>query len=317
MRTNDNTDLLPTTSFAGPALKFDFPAFRIGVAEYAEGPTGCTVFHFPEGATTAIDIRGGTVGAIGNHDWNHAICLAGGSFYGLEAATGVAAELFAMSGYATGFQEIARVSGAVIYDYPPRDNVIYPDKRLGREAIRSARAGWFPLGARGAGRSATVGKGLRLDRAESSGQGGAFREVGSTKIAAFSVVSAIGAVIDRTGNVVRGHRDPKTGVRTHLITDVEEKVLRSEPSTAPRGNTTLTVVVTNQKFEPSSLNQIAKQVHGSMARAIYPFHTIYDGDVFYLVTTDEVENRLLNPIAFGVVTAEAVWDAVLSAVKVG
>ncbi|MBD3334877.1 MAG: 6-aminohexanoate hydrolase, partial [Candidatus Eisenbacteria bacterium] len=55
--TNDNTTLLPTTSFDGPALSFDFPAFHVGVAEYEEGPTGCTVFYFPQGATAAVDIR--------------------------------------------------------------------------------------------------------------------------------------------------------------------------------------------------------------------------------------------------------------------
>ena len=88
MLTNDNTKLEPKTSFKGPMLEFDFPSFQIGVAEYAEGPTGCTVFYFPQGACNAIDIRGGTPGIMGNHEWNHAICLAGGSFYGLEAVTG-------------------------------------------------------------------------------------------------------------------------------------------------------------------------------------------------------------------------------------
>ena len=29
------------------ALEFDFPGLEIGIAEYEEGPTGCTVFHLP------------------------------------------------------------------------------------------------------------------------------------------------------------------------------------------------------------------------------------------------------------------------------
>ncbi len=61
------------------------------MAEYAEGPTGCTVFYVPEGVTTAIDVRGGLVGKTGDYGWNHAICLAGGSLYGLAPATGVSA----------------------------------------------------------------------------------------------------------------------------------------------------------------------------------------------------------------------------------
>jgi L-aminopeptidase/D-esterase-like protein len=122
--TNDNSDLEPTTDFYGPSLAFDFPGLEIGVAEYEQGPTGCTVFHFPGGALTAIDIRGGSVGTTGNFEWNHAICLAGGSLYGLEAASGAAAELFARRGYATGFERIALVSGAIIYDSGPRDPTV-------------------------------------------------------------------------------------------------------------------------------------------------------------------------------------------------
>ncbi|MEE9556491.1 MAG: P1 family peptidase [Candidatus Adiutricales bacterium] len=315
MRTNDNTSLKPVTTFSTPVLEFDFSGFQIGVAEYDEGPTGCTVFYFPEGAATAIDIRGGTVGSIGNHPWNHALCLAGGSFYGLEAAAGVAAEIFIQKNYRYGFNDIARVSGAVIYDYQPRDNVIYPDKELGRAAMRSVQSNVFPLGARGAGRSATVGKGLDFNQGEPAGQGGAFRLVGPVKMAVFTVVSAIGAVVDRRGRILRGHLDRKTGRRNHLHEILEKNLTSSGPTEPPQGNTTLTVLITSQKMDPATLNQIARQVHGSMARAIAPFHTIYDGDVLYAVTTNEVEHKSLGRMAFGTLAEELAWDAVLSAVN--
>jgi hypothetical protein len=93
LQTNDNMELVPVTAFDGPALELDFPALRIGVAEYGEGPTGCTVFYFPEGVSTAVDMRGGAIGAsetfYGRH---HAICFAGGSAFGLEVVSGVRAE---------------------------------------------------------------------------------------------------------------------------------------------------------------------------------------------------------------------------------
>src|SRR5438132_1043626 len=110
----------PHTSFDGPALELDFPGLRIGVAEYEEGPTGCTVFHFARGATIERDVRGGSPGTFGEFEWVDAVCFAGGSLYGLEAATGVAAELFGQRNYDTGWMSIAAVAGAVIFDWGPR-----------------------------------------------------------------------------------------------------------------------------------------------------------------------------------------------------
>jgi L-aminopeptidase/D-esterase-like protein len=308
--TNDDARLVPQTDFHGPELTFDFPGLRIGVAEYEEGPTGCTVFHLPPGGgACAVDIRGGSPGTIGAYEWTHAICLAGGSLYGLEASCGVAAELMARRGYAVGWTEIELVFGAIIYDFGPRENSVYPDRELGRAALQSAREGAFPLGARGAGRSATVGKTFSFEEGEASGQGGAFRRLGETRVAVFTVVNAFGAIVDRNGTVVRGHRDPERGTRTPLVEALEARL----PKAAP-GNTTLTVVVTNQQLDRRSLRQLAVQVHASLARAIQPFHALVDGDVLCAVTTNEAENEELTATSLGVVASELAWDAVLASV---
>src|SRR5262249_29212358 len=151
--------LTPRTAFEGRTLAFDFPSLRIGVGEYHEGPTGCTVFHFPSGARCAVDVRGSSPGTLMASDGPlDALCLTGGSLYGLEAATGVSAELLAQRSFNTSWDRIALVRAAVIFDYPVRSNAIYPDKPLGRAALKSARPGVFPLGRHGAGCSATVGK---------------------------------------------------------------------------------------------------------------------------------------------------------------
>jgi len=311
---NDNASLVPRTDFDGPMLELDFPSLRIGVAEYDEGPTGCTVFHFVDGATCATDVRGGSPGTIGGHEWVSAICLAGGSLYGLEAASGVAAELFAARDYAVGWLDIATVSGAIVFDYGRRPNSIYPDKELGRAAFRAAREGWFPLGARGAGRSATVGKTFGLGEGEPGGQGAAFRQLGPTRVAVFTVVNAVGAVVDREGQVVRGHLDAATGARRALVEGVEERVGAGRPVHPLPGNTTLTVVVTNQTLDRRVLQQLGRQVHASLARAIQPFHALVDGDVLYAVSTGEVDDPALDSIGLGVVASELAWDAVLRAV---
>lgn len=306
--------LKPETEFNGDSLALDFPALHIGVAEYPNGPTGCTVLHFPKGATAAVDVRGGAPGTITTESLHEgdgfldAIVLAGGSLYGLEAASGVSAELFARRGYAHGWDDIAVVSGAIIYDFVPRTNSIYPDKALGQAALAAARPGRFPLGRHGAGCSATVGKWLPHPyQWEHAGQGGAFRTIGPIRLAVFTVVNSLGAIIDRMGQVVRGHLDARTGKRVH-ITEIPPLAL----TPPPKGNTCLTAVVTNCKLTPAALRQLARQVHGSLARAIEPFNTPVDGDVLYTVTTNEVAGGQVNEFVLAAAASELAWDAVLA-----
>lgn len=316
--TNDTAKLVPKTEFDVPVLEFDFPALQIGTAAYEEGPTGCTVFYFPNDPTSVVDVRGGFPGTIhgGTEEdiRTAAICFAGGSTYGVEAATGVSAEIFAQSGYV----DLRMVRGAVTYDFW-RENKIYPDKALGRAAFKAARAGVFPLGLAGVGCSLTCGGGF--GGSETTGQGGAFRQVGPTKIAVFTAVNAAGAIVNRQGQVVRGHLDAKTGQRRHYHELLEQKLARGETKESPQGkNTTLTLIVTNQKlqgyFETRwQLRQWARQVHSSMARAIQPFHSFGDGDILFAVTTAEVENNALNLTDLGVLASELAWDAVLSSFR--
>lgn len=309
-KTNDTLKLVPKVTAREPKIEFDWAALHIGAAWYEGGPSGCTVFYFPDKARTAADIRGGMHASLysdylenGKSDDLDAICFAGGSIYGLEAATGVTAELLARSGYA---KNIYKTSGAIIWDLW-RDNMIYPDKELGRAALRAARPGLFPMGWQGVGCSPGCGGGFGP---EGTGQGGAFRQIGPTKLAVFTVVNAFGAIHNRKGEVVRGNLDKKTGKRTSYVENVERII--AEHGTAPKPrthNTTLTLVVTNQKV--SDLDQLARQVHTSMARAIQPFHTIHDGDILYAATTEEIENKALDDVALGALASELAWDAVL------
>jgi L-aminopeptidase/D-esterase-like protein len=307
--TNDTADLKPYSAWEPPLMTIDFPGLEIGVAEYREGPTGCTVFHFPSRVACAVDIRGGAAGTIGNYSSPDAICFAGGSLYGLEAAIGVAAELFARRGYTSQWDRLAAVSGAIVFDFS-RNNTIYPDKALGRAALRASRQGVFPLGRRGAGSNTSCGGVFPGAQSEKTGQGGAYRQFGPTRLAVFTVVNALGAIVNRQGEVVRGQVDTDSGRHLTGLELIERQLATREATEPPRGNTTLTLLVANQKV--GRLDQFGKQVHASMARAIQPFHTEYDGDVLYAVTTNEVENPALNDITLGVLASELAWDAVLS-----
>ena len=312
---NDTVHPTPQTEIdAKRWLDVDFPGLEIGVAEYSEGPTGCTVFGFPEVASLHIDVRGGSPGINGEHlTVTNAICFAGGSLYGLEASTGVAAELFAKRGYSTAWMDIALVSGAIIFDYGRRENAIYPDKELGRAAVRALKPGRFPLGPHGAGCSATAGHG---PTAELSGQGGAVRHVGATRVGVFTVVNAYGAIVDRTGDVVRGNRDAATGKRRRSEDVVAQTGAYDPPQDRARGvtqNTNLTLLVTDQKLDALQLRSLARQTHASMARAIQPFNTRWDGDILFAVSTQKVDNTALDEVSLGVIASELAWDAVLAA----
>ncbi len=300
-----------------PALRFDLPGVRIGVAHDEDGPTGATVFHFPQPVMTAVDVRGGSPGTI-NTDalrWSYdepfvaAITFAGGSSYGLSVATGVAEALKEERADAGALANIATVAGAIIFDLGPRRfTTMTPGDTLARAALGTAREGWFPQGPAGAGRFATQGG--FFDARTNSGQGGAIRESGPTKVAVFTVVNALGHVVDRQGRVVRC-----AGPTPDACGTIQERIAARLGGAPERGgNTTLTLVLTNQKLPLWALQRLAVQVHQSLGRAIQPYATTADGDVLFAATTGAVDNPELPVERLGLLASEAAWDAVLASV---
>lgn len=311
MTMNSAQQLTPRIPSGGPALTFDFPSLRIGVAEYDEGPTGCTVFDFGKrGVTAATDVRGGSPGAL-FHDFGffQALCFAGGSLLGVQAATGVAAAMFGERGHEhVEWTDVPVVAGAIVFDFA-RPTGVFPDAALGAAAYQAAREGLFPLGAVGAGRYTTVGKGLPGLLSEPAGQGAAIRTVGEAKVLVFTVLNSVGAILGRDGRVVRGHLDRATGHRLRAV----DQLAAGQPIAGPPGNTTLTLLLTNQKLSGRELTQLSRQVHSSMARAIEPFHAPTDGDVLFAATTNAVsEPALADPSMLAAIAAEVAWDAVLN-----
>jgi L-aminopeptidase/D-esterase-like protein len=322
----------PVIPVEGRQLTFDFPEMLVGIAEYEEGPTGTTVFYFPDGVKAAVDVRGGGPGTVNAaalmNAWDakimDVVVFSGGSWYGLSATTGAANAIKDLKATDGDPNFIAGAVGAIIYDVGGRRMTrVTPDDRLGRAALESARPGWFPLGARGAGRFAMQGVYFTrpMDTGGSaqwahSGQGGAFRQVGPTKVGVFTVVNSLGAVVGRDGRIVRCSRnDPEQPCPLiHERLAQHGPLADSEPAGGPTANTTLTLVVTNQELPFAELQRLAKQVHGSMSRAIQPFATGEDGDVLYAVTTGQVDNPDLSALDLAVIASEVAWDAVLASV---
>lgn len=318
----DQPGMVPHTAMEGPVLTFDWPAVQVGIGSYEEGPTGLTIFRFPERVSAVVDVRGGAPGTVNTDILRlgygakvvDAIVIAGGSDYGEEAITAVMTGL-KDEGERSG-DKIALAAGAIIYDFHGhRLNEFYPDKALAQATLRALRPGVFPLGAQGAGRMAMQGS--LLGCGAHSGEGGAFRQIGATKIAAFTVVNAGGTVVDRDGRIVRCHADPAWKGETKvsaLLSRLDEAAEAS--ATAPTGHTTISVVVTNRKMGPADLQRLAVQVHTSMARAIQPFSTYGDGDTLFAVSTQEVGDTDARPRfgAIDLIAGEVMWDAILASV---
>jgi L-aminopeptidase/D-esterase-like protein len=320
------TDLKPLVNIGGKPLSFDWPMLKIGAAEYGEGPTGVTVFRFDRKVLASVDVRGGAPGTV-NADYLRlgynvpdldAVVFSGGSWYGLETITAVGTAL-KDDGTRTGaWDSVALSVGAIIYDYGDRRlNEVYPDKKLAQAAYHGAQTGVFRNGSAGAGRFTRSGDffGCRAH----SGQGGAFRQIGDLKVAAFTVVNAFGVVTTREGKLAACYRDPSWPADVTV-----DQLMRNLPDSrkagwetpsGPKRNTTVSLVVVNQKMDPAELQRLAVQVHTSMSRGIEPFATMGDGDVLYAVSTGEIDppKGMINP-ELGAIAGEVMWDAILSSV---
>jgi L-aminopeptidase/D-esterase-like protein len=141
------------------------PGVHAGHWTHPSGTTGCTVIWFPNGARGAVAIPGHATGTREldalrpGHvaDRVDAICLSGGSAFGLATCDGVMQELAARGvGFDSGFGRVPIVAGAVLFDLPWGD--ARPDAAAGAAALAAATSEPLASGRVGAGAGATVGK---------------------------------------------------------------------------------------------------------------------------------------------------------------
>ena len=141
----------------------DVPGVHVGQVQDTEALTGCTVLVFPNGAVGGVDVRGsasGTRELTALQAWHvtpqiHAICLSGGSAFGLEAAGGVMQALEAQGiGFETRAARVPIVPAAIIYDLGIGSASRRPDVAMGHAACQAAVAGPVAEGNAGAGMGA-------------------------------------------------------------------------------------------------------------------------------------------------------------------
>lgn len=297
----------------------DVQGIKVGHWTDLGAATGCTVVLCKAGVMGGVDVRGGGPGTRETDLLRtgtaarevHAVLLAGGSVFGMEAATGVIRWCEEQGiGVRFGGNRIPIVPGVVIFDLGIGKSDVRPDAEAGYVAAGRAKSGRVTEGTIGAGTGATVAKLLGPRSRLKGGIGTASESFGDGLIVgALVVVNALGDIIDsRDGSVVAG-----SSGRNGEFADSIEALRRR--STAPSlGNTTNAVVVTNARLTKEQANRLATVAHDGLARAIRPVHTQADGDTVISLATGEREISIPAMLALEAFAALAVERAIVKGV---
>ena len=281
-------------------------------------PTGCTVIITREGAVAGVDVRGAAPGTRETdllHPSNlvdkvHAIMLAGGSAWGLDAATGAVRWLEERGvGFDVAVGRLPIVPAAVLFDLLVGDMRIRPDAAAGYAASTADPA----EGNVGAGTGAALGKIFGIQRAMKGGIGTASVTVDGVTVGALIACNALGDVIDPdTAQVIAGARTDD-GLR---LRDTRRALLRGDPPQPLLAgtNTTIGVVATDAVITKVQAHRLAVAAHDGLARSINPVHTMSDGDTLFSLGTGR-SGKSLGMMVLATMAAEATAIATARAAR--
>lgn len=273
--------------------------------------TGTTVVLVRDGATPGVDVRGGGPGTRETDalapqnlvDRIHAVCLTGGSAYGLAAAEGVVDVLeqrglgVTIGGAVPGVVPV--VPAAVVFDLGRGGRFTNrPDATFGRLATQRATPTQHRWGTVGAGTGARAGgvQGgvgtasveVRLPAPgddEDAATASAHATGAACTVGAVAVVNANGSPFDpSTGALWEDGGAPLRRPRAK-----EAAALRGLPGAAAELNTTIGVVATDARLTKTEVGKLASVAHDGLARAIRPAHSMFDGDTVFGLATGDVE----------------------------
>lgn len=297
----------------------DVPGIKVGNREDLNALTGCTAILAENGSTCGVDVRGSAPGTretdlldpVNAVDTVHAICLTGGSAYGLEAASGMMAYLEEQGiGLDVDVANVPIIPSAVLFDLPVGDKNVRPDKQMGYQAAQQAKRGAFPFGNVGAGCGATVGKLAGFDNCMKGGLGSASIQLENGLIVgAVVAVNALGDIRDPDNReLIAGPLDPQTGDILDSLTLLEKVDAQMRSGT----NTTIGAVAMNATLTKAEATKVAQVTQNALARTIYPAHTMADGDTIFALATDG-ESYSVDLISN--MAASVMEKAILQAVK--
>lgn len=304
---------------------------QVGHEQDMTALTGVTVILTPNGAVGGVDQRGGAPGTRETDALRplhlvekvHAIVLAGGSAYGLDAASGVMRFLEEKgAGFNTGVAKVPIVPAAILFDLAIGDPKTRPDAEMGYRACKNASSEPVSQGCFGAGTGATVGKILGMTQAMKSGIGSACIDIGAgIKVGAIVAVNAFGDIIDpESGKIIAGvrslHKGPikigSSDYYANTLKTMQSFVGKVTLSIATQQNTVIGVVATNGKLSKEEANKVAQMAHNGLAVSIRPAHTMLDGDTIFALSTG---NKPCDVSTIGAFAAEAMSKAIVNAVR--
>jgi L-aminopeptidase/D-esterase-like protein len=284
---------------AGPLnLLTDVPGLLVGNAEDPVGRTGVTVVLAERPAIASVSVMGGapgtretdllapeqTVQAV------DAVVLSGGSAFGLDAAGGVMEALAARGrGFAVGSARVPIVPAAILFDLlaggekpwtagagPP------PYRELGRSALEQAGRA-FLLGSVGAGTGATT-----ANLKGGLGSASAVLDDGAV-VGALAAVNALGQATIGDGPHFWAAPFELNGEFGGLGLPSpfppEATTIRTKRTVAPVTSTTIAVVATDVALTKAQAKRLAIAAHDGLARALWPAHTPFDGDLVFALST--------------------------------
>jgi len=309
----------------------DVRGIEVGHAQEEEALTGCTVILCRKGAVAGVDVRGGAPGTRETDLLDpvtlvqkiHAVVLAGGSAFGLDAASGVMRYLEEKKiGFNTGVAKVPIVSSAILYDLSLGRADVRPDAAMGYRAAASASSQAPAEGNAGVGMGASVGKMFGPGLSMKAGMGTASIDIGDGVIVGALVgVNAWGDVIDpQTNQILAGLRSGKLGplrvgkkeTFADTISMMKSTVGRDILGHASRSNTVIGVVATNAKLTKAQATKVAQMAQDGIARTVRPAHTMLDGDVIFALSTGTSKADVSTVGAFA---AEAMAEAILRGVR--
>ncbi len=315
----------------------DIPGILVGQAENDTALTGCTVIICKDGAVGGVNQRGGAPGTRETDLLRpmhmvqkvHAIMLAGGSAYGLDAASGAMQYLEEQKiGVNTGPALVPIVPSAILFDLGLGDAHTRPDKQMGYTACLKANAEKPAEGNHGAGTGATVGKILGMGQAMKSGLGTSSMEFTSGVIVGSIVaVNAMGDIIDyKTNEIVAGARSIVKGpikigkdrLFANTLSVMQSKLGQAALTFAGKQNTIIGVIATNAALDKEGANKFAEAASNGIAISTRPAFTMLDGDTIFSLATGKKQVDLNLLCAFApIVFAEAMLNAVRKAESAG